>query len=370
MNKKRWIQWLGIAALVWALHGLTLILCYFLISDQPSFSGVGNLIRDRLTLPGDAVRYLDIAKNGYVKTGENAINLVFYPLYPFSMRLLGAITGDLAAAGLMISRLSYAGAAVFLFELLRMDRSQEDALYGVLLMALYPFSFFAMGVYTEGLFLLCSLACLYALRNKQFVFAGIAGFLAALTRTQGMLLVFPGVYEVVTGAIREKRRVRLRESAVLLIPLGFAVYASINYALHGNPFQFLQFEAGEPWFQTSQWLGRNIALQMELARSYEGLDWIIYYVQILLYFLSLAVLFYGIKNRERVGEMLYGGVYLGFTFLSGWMISGGRYMLSCVPLFIALTGIKNRRVKALILVASAFFSLGYSLLFYMGHSIM
>ena len=68
--------------------------------------------------------------------------------------------------------------------------------------------------------------------------------------------------------------------------------------------------------------------------------------------------------------LLYGGAYLGFTFLSGWMISGGRYMLACVPIYLILPAIKNTAGRRFLLLAFALVNGIYSLLFYMSYAIM
>ena len=206
--KSRWKTWLMIALVSLGLHYLMLMLASVFLSGGLSFRHMGQLLLDRWTRPGDAARYLDIAAHGYVTEGENAINLVFYPLYPLLMRLVGAVTG-LEAAGLLISQVSYAGASILLYEYLLLDGDARAAWDGVLLLALYPFSMFAMGIYSEGLFLLLTVGCLYALRRGRFIAAGIVGFFAALTRTQGMLLIFPAVYELVSRRFGlEKRRFR------------------------------------------------------------------------------------------------------------------------------------------------------------------
>ena len=331
-----------IATVALGAHYLMLILAQWTLSGHLSWAGIWDLAVRRFTEPGDASRYLDIAKNGYVKTGENAINLVFYPLYPYLMRVVGWAVGSLPVAGVLISQISYCVASVLLYELILLDGNVRNGWDGVLLMALYPFSVFVMGIFTEGLFLALTLGCLYALRKQNMAAAGCIGFLAALTRTQGMLLIFPAVYELVTlhwGA--EKRKGKWNDAFVLLIPAGFGVYLLINYLLHGNCFQFLRYEANAPWFQSTRWIGENIAQHYQMAHDYQGLSWFIYWLQLILYFLVLAVLLWGVKQKTRGMYVLYGGVYLGFSYLSGWMISGGRYMLGCVPIFIILSQIRD-----------------------------
>ncbi len=351
---------------------LTLILSLVLVKGSFSFQGLMELIRERLTEPGDAVRYLDLAENGYVREGENAINLVFYPLYPLMIRLVSFLTGgNMKLVGLMISQLSYAAASAVLWEWIRLDHGAQSALFGALLLALHPFSVFVMGIYSESLFLLLSISCLYFLRRQRFAAAGIAGFLAALCRTQGMLLILPAIYEwIILRAGKEQRHFKKSDACLLLIPAGFGVYLLINVLLHGDPFRFLQFEAGEPWYQTTQWIGRNIALQYDLSLQYSGLAWIIYIPQIVLYFFSLGVLFLGIARKHRTCEVLYGAAYLGFTYLSGWMISGGRYMMACVPLYAILAGSRSDTAKKLLIFCAALLHVVYSLLFYAGYAIM
>lgn len=358
--------WLMIAFFLLAIHDLMLILgSVFLQTD------IKTLLIQRLTEPGDAVRYLDLAQNGYTTIGENRINLVFYPLYPLLMRGLGLIIGNLATAGMILSRLAYAGAGVLLYELILLDGDKRRAWDGVILLGLYPFSIFATGVYTEGLFLFLTIACLYALRKQNFVLAGCVGFLAALTRTQGVLLLFPAVYEWLVELLqRPKRHPRWRDGFLFLIPAGFCVYLGINYALYGNCFQFLEFEAAEPWFQTTEWIADNIALQFDMGQNYSGLNGIIYTPQIILYFAALGVLIYGIRQKTRMSFLLYGGVYLGFTYLSGWMISGGRYMFGCVPIYIILSGLKEGLARNVLMFVMGILFFAYSMFFLYGFAIM
>ena len=371
MTKKRFSArrirtWIGVAAVSLAVHYLMLILSCA-VTGSLTWQRLWDMLVQRWTTPGDATRYLDIAENGYTTEGENAINLVFYPLYPLLVRVLGWVVRSLPAAGVAVSQLCYAGASIMLYEWILLDAEEKSAWTGVLLMALYPFSVFVMGVFSEGVFLLLTVSCLFCIRKKWFVWAGVTGFLAALCRTQGMLLLFPAVYEVVS---LRKSRLRLRDAAVLLIPAGFGIYLGINAYLHGDCFQFLKYEAAAPWYQSTQWIGSNLSQHYAMAQQYAGLAGIIYWPQIALYFLILAALLYGLRKRENVGTILYGAVYLGFSYLSGWMISGGRYMLCCVPVYLILGKVKNETARRLLLFASALLCFAYSLFYYKAYAIM
>ena len=341
------------------LHWLCLLLCWALLGDT-----YGEFVFwDRLYTAGDAPHYLRIAQEGYAAAGEYAKLIVFFPLYPFLTGLLGRVIG-FEIAGMLISQIAYGGASVFLYRLIALDRGEKDAWYGVLFMCLYPFCFFTMGVYTEGLFLLLTIGGLYFIRRHRYLAAGIFGFLGALTRIQGVLLLIPAAYALFTG--KKKKGWPF----LLLIPMGLAVYLWMNKAVQGDWLIFLQHEAAAPWYQTTQWIADNLAMQYRMGRTYDSLALLIYDVQIAVYFLSLAVLVYGFWKKERASYLVYGGAYLGFTYLSGWMISGGRYMLGCAPLFIILSGIPSDRARNGILCVLAFLFALYFLLFMRGFAIM
>ncbi len=369
--KKKLFKWLGIGLFVLLVHDVMLTVSSVVIYGELSLNAIRTLIRERLTVPGDAERYLQIAREGYVTQGPDNINLVFYPLYPLLMRIFSFGIFDLAAVGMILSRLFLMGASICLYELVKTEGDEKAAFYSVALLAVYPFSMFTLGVYTESLFLFLTIGCMLAIRKEKMAWAGAAGFLAALTRVQGMLLIFPAVYHVVAGRWgKEKRKISWKDAFVLMIPMGFAVYLCINGALYGNPFQFLIFEEGEPWYQSTKWIAENISTQYHNALNFKGLEGIIYWPQIILYFLSLCLIFIGIRNQVRMEYLLYGGVYLGFTYLSGWMISGGRYMLCCFPLFMIVSLMKSERAKTAFLIISSCFFFLYSLMFLQGYAIM
>lgn len=65
----------------------------------------------------------------------------------------------------------------------------------VLYLAIFPMSFYLSAVYTEGLFLALATACIYYARQQSWWIAGLCGGLAALCRSQGIMLVIPLAWE-------------------------------------------------------------------------------------------------------------------------------------------------------------------------------
>ena len=323
---------------------------------------------DRFTTAGDAERYIFIAENGYVPAGENVINIVFYPLYPALMGLLGALLGGRTAlAGLLISQVCYGFSTVVFARLAKKECDHPAA--ALLAYWLYPFGFFAQGVFTEGLFLLLTVSALYLMRERKWLAAGAVGFLCALTRVQGMLLLLPGMY-MAWRAARQEKKWQPRTLALLGPILGWGIYLCINKAVCGSFFAFKGYEAAAPWYQTVQWLGDTLAQQFTMGVDYPGIAPWIYWPQAALYFIAAGLLIAGWRQELDNAWVLYGTAYLGMCYTAGWLISGGRYMLGCLPMYLALGRLKHPAIRALILLTELIFFFVYNYWFMQAQAIM
>ncbi len=332
-----------------------------------SLSGFFSHFWGRFTVEGDAPRYIYMAENGYVREGEYVNNIVFYPLYPFLMRLVSHLLGGRTAlAGLLISQLCYGLASVVFFRLAcRLCDRPAAALFAFWL---YPFGFFGLGVYTEGLFLLLSLLCLSLLLQERWLCAGAAGLLCALTRSQGLLLLLPGVY-LALRAWRQGRKTP-RMAASLAPLLGFFLYLCINKLVCGSFFAFSYYESQPPWWQTAQWAGRTVAQQWSMALAYPGIARWIYWPQLALYFLAAGVLALAWRRRLDNALTLYATGYLGMCYTASWLISGGRYMLGCAPLFLVLGSERRPWLRYVVLAAELVLFLLFNTYFMQGQCIM
>ena len=87
---------------------------------------------------GDAPRYINIAQNWYASSGDDAKNIVFYPLYPFFVKIVHYIFVDYFWSGVIISNACFAGACVYLYKLARLDFDDIDSKTAVLFMMLFP----------------------------------------------------------------------------------------------------------------------------------------------------------------------------------------------------------------------------------------
>ena len=141
----------------------------------------------------DANWYQKIAERGYI-AGDGGVHFgVLYPAVAKGLSLL--LGGHLVIAELVVASVAFAVAMYLLYRLAEMDIGPEAARLTVLLTALFPSGFFFLAPYTEGLFLVASIAAFWLARTGRPWAAGIAAYAAVLTRTVGVVLVLPLAYE-------------------------------------------------------------------------------------------------------------------------------------------------------------------------------
>ena len=201
----------------------------------------------------DAVWFARIAEHGYDRHAT-----AFFPLYPLLVRVVTLGTGRVTEAGVLVSVVCFAGALVLIYQLVRDEFDASTAAWTVILLSFASTSFFFQAVYSESLFLLLTVACFSAARRGHWLLAGLAGGLAALTRSAGVLLVVPLAWMWVEqyrgGAVRlpgaaavrpllARRRPRLASFAALaLIPAGLGLYMAYLGRRFGNPLEFVVAE--------------------------------------------------------------------------------------------------------------------------------
>jgi hypothetical protein len=198
---------------------------------------------DELVAPAarwDAVWFLRIAEDGYAPDPNRT---AFFPLFPLLVRLGGWVVGSPLVAGILVSLAALLGALVLLHRLVALDFGRDVAALSVLLVAVFPGAVWLSSVYSEALFLLLSVGAVYAARLDRWELAGIAGFLAATTRSAGIVLVVP------LALLWWQGRRPLPDLAwVLLVPAGVLAFAAAT-AIAGLGFM-APFDAQEAWLRT------------------------------------------------------------------------------------------------------------------------
>ena len=317
----------------------------------------------------DSRHYLDIARDGYIAAGDpdRVVQLVFLPGYPLVVRAVMRLIPSDICAGLLTSALCFAGAGGMIYRLLRLDLPHRDAVRALRFLALAPGCFFFAAPMSESLFLLLTAAALYLARTRRPILVGLCGAYAAFTRSLGLLLFVPLLWELVHDAV-QRRRVDARQVVgALLVPLGFAAYCYINWRVSGNPFQFLIYQR-EHWNQRTGLFFSTAAYQTDyFLRSLTSGSWRdalgLWLPNLIACFAALGLLAAAapkLRASQTAWFLAYYIVAVGAT----WLLSAPRYLLVLLPVPLALAQCTRARTAGHVLTAlSALCSLGYLIAF-------
>ena len=182
----------------------------------------------------DALRYQRIWLHGYT----DLQNAAFFPLFPYSVRLVGHVIGDQAAA-LLIPNLAFAIALAVFHADARAFFDGRRADLATWALAVWPWSVFFSYPYTEPLFLLAVVVAFRLAAHRQWVLAGLAAAAAAAARAPGILMVLAfGAEAVQAGRTWGRRRSAGPLLALAITPLGLAVFALLLWRSIGDPLGF------------------------------------------------------------------------------------------------------------------------------------
>jgi hypothetical protein len=322
----------------------------------------------------DGVWYIKIAHSGYASADGST---AFFPLYSVVLRYLSYVfDGNLVITGIIISLACYFAACVLLYKLVAIDFSPRVAYWSVMYISVFPTAFFFQAVYSESLFLLVSVACLYWARVGRWRLAGLAGLLATLTRSSGVLLFVPMAMLYYEQRDWQWRRTDAHVANLLVVPEGLLVWmAYLGLSFH-QPWLFA--EAQSVWKRgfalptTALWHGVEAAVQgarQILSGQYVTVYWPVsrpadaYQVGFanLINLAALIIvalfLYYGARKLPRA-YTVYGALALAFPlcFPAHYfpLYSMPRFALGAFPAFIAMAIWGERHPRAHIVVIALF----------------
>lgn len=306
----------------------------------------------------DTVHYVEIAHNGYTILS----NTVYFPLFPLLIHSVGFLLGGSTiadyAAGLILANGCFYGALVLFYLLVCEDFGHTVAKYALVYLAFAPYALFFFIGYTESLFLLLTLAVFFFLRRGKpldWWLAGMCGFLAALTRPTGILLIIPFLV-LLPCAIRFRPIYHTLNTILPMafIPAGLLIYMLYLWITFGNPLLFSAEEALAWQRHTSfPWVGILNAIQGIITQGP-------YYVgdtsDLLLTLIPLVALIVGWKQLP-LHYSLFSLMMMLFVLCEPHqyepLLSVPRYLLAAFPIFILFAlWSKNRRVAWHLMIPS------------------
>ncbi|GIU97499.1 MAG: hypothetical protein KatS3mg013_1302 [Actinomycetota bacterium] len=255
----------------------------------------------------DALWFLRLATHGWSPDDGSA---AFFPVFPLLVRAVAWLPGiGPLGAALTVSNLACAGALVVLHGLTRLEFGDaRTARRSVRLLALFPTGFFLFAPYSEAPFLMLVLLAFWWARTDRWGRAGLAGALAALTRSVGVLLVLGLAAEAVARSRDDGRPLAPRLAAAASVALGTAVWLGWWGLVHGDPGRPLDVQAlwGRELWPPTRTLVEAVRLAVD-QRSYWLLDVAI--VGLAIVGLALAGLGVGL-GRVRAGYLVWSAASL------------------------------------------------------------
>jgi Gpi18-like mannosyltransferase len=183
----------------------------------------------------DGEHYATIAQNGY-----KPLEYFFFPMYPIlihSFSLLGSTsTRGIAISGLFVSNIALVVAVIGFVKLMQLDYSKKVILTSILLLLLFPTSFYFGSFYTESLFFAEVIWAMYFARQRNWLASGLIGSLACATRIVGVALIPALLVEIYM-------QIGLKDIKKLIQPL---IMVSISILGIAGYMFFLQQKTGDP----------------------------------------------------------------------------------------------------------------------------
>ncbi len=299
-------------------------------------ASVPDVLRDMLNR-WDATNYERIAEVGYKSEGHDRLFIVFFPLYPLLIRIAYYLLYPFQSyfvAALFVSAVASVAAGFFIQALVATDGGDDgEAERSAWYMSLFPTAYFFVMPYTEALFLALVLASFVAARRKRWAWCGAMGMLACATRAQGIVLAPALALEALH---QERLQAPKRAFWLALVPVGLLVYLGINWAVMGNPFEFMTIQR-EHWFHEFIWPWDGVKDTFSGIKEFQPGS---YRVSILEFRAAAMVVTAGLllggATWLRPSYQLYGWLSLIFLVSVSFQISLPRYILGIFPLFLVM----------------------------------
>ncbi len=288
----------------------------------------------------DGEHYLSIAQIGY-----RGLEQAFFPVYPMLMRFLASLVDinqlNLVVAGLVISNLSFLVALFILYKLILLDYSEQVARLTIILIFIFPTSFYFGSLYNESFFLLLMVSSFYFLRQNNFFLSSVFGAISSATRIFGLILLPSYLIELWQQKIPIKKFFW-----IFIIPIGLLSYMVYQWMITGDPLAFyhLQKIVGEQHQGGLTLLPQVYLRYIKMLTTTDFYNPI--YSTILLEFVVGVVFFilpiYGFFQKIRLSYLIFALVSFLLPTIQGSFSSVPRYVLILFPSFLSLAIMMNR----------------------------
>lgn len=355
---------------------LILAVRFVLLQEDFLGGGVTQYIKNPLFwswINFDGEHYLAIIQQGY-----RPLTYFYFPLYPLVARILtfwGENQFSFASGGLMISNTLFVIALMGLKKLVDLDHKKVVSRTTIILLLLFPTSFYFGSFYTESLFLSLSVWSFYFARKKMWLLSGVMAGLSTATRVVGLSLLPALAIE----AYLQRKDKNFNIGKVILgltaVPVGIITYMYFLKVVTGDPLEFLHSveifgqQRSSTFVLLPQVLYRYIFKILPNINYYYFPVVFTTYLEFITAVVFLVAIIYSFF-RQRLSYVIYSLFAFVIPTLSGSFSSLPRYVLVAFPVFIIFSQLLQKSKKTVrylvyfllvvsLIVATSLFTRGY-----------
>lgn len=314
-----------------------------------------------------AGRIISIAYKGYAVEAAEAsgryYNLLYPPLYPLIVRLISPMYLSSIRAGFFVANVNAIASGVVLYLLVLHEFDRRSAVRALWYYSILPPSFLLTCTIPASTFLLLSLLCVYFARKRYFVLSSVMGALAAMTERMGIALVVLVLLEFFSAMTTEYRSLKevtwrfflkksLTGATLVLVPLGFMGYLTINRMVGGSFFTYVEY-LEELYDSHFALFYRVCGLMMDkfidAFRIYDRAHAFGVYLPTLLVAVGSLGAVLAAERKMRTSYLAYFLVCYAVVFSQTGILDGPRQLFCCFPVIVALARLSKNRLFTLLL---------------------
>lgn len=270
-------------------------------------------------------------------------------------------------AGFLIANIAFLLALIFLYKLLLLDYRDSFAKLVILILLIFPTSFFFGAVYAESLFLLFAVLAFWFARKKMWFWSSISAMLLAVTRLTGILLLPALLIEFIIQKSKRKDLI-----SFVLVPVGITLYSIYNKLTWGDALYFVHAHSE---LGNSREVAKIVLFPQTMFRYIKTLllvpssqyVWWIALLEFVLFIACLYLLYLGLKQKIRASYLLFAILAFLLPTQSGTFSGLPRYVIPLFPIFITLANIKSLKFKWLYFLFAGILQLVLVALFVRGY---
>lgn len=287
----------------------------------------------------DSSWYNDIIQTGYSYNPEKQSNVAFFPLYPILVKAIASLTSlSVPISGLLLSNLCLILALFFVYKISNIYLNKRGCEKVLILMLVFPTSFFYSCFYTESLYLLTTAACFYFFLNKKYFWSGFFGFFASLTRVTGVIIFLAFAIELLWKYLKKKELPKRESLFLLLIPCGLIAYMVFLAWKFNEPLAFVKTQVlwsrGERVFPLITLI--NYWKNINFMFPKDPINAIRFFNTFFSSFFLGILLFSIVKKPLNISLLIFAFLSIFLPLNTGTTQSMMRFMMTIFPIFIIL----------------------------------